>query len=151
MSKIAYPILFIILLLQAVWVEAAAIYPINKASILVGSSFDIKVEFDQEYKLEDLDIQLNNAPIKAQIKSQPIFIANESGKGSSLIYRDVQLTKPGQYSLIAKSGQENIQVSWDVYASGPRKVKNVILFVGDGMTIANRTSARVLSKGINEG
>jgi ankyrin repeat protein len=149
--KIAYPILFITLLLQAIWVEAGVIYPINKASILVGSSFDIKIEFDQEHKFEDLDIQLNNAPIKAQIKSQPVFISNESGKGSSLIYRDVQLTKPGQYSLIAKSGQESIQVSWDVYASGPRKVKNVIFFVGDGMTIANRTSARVLSKGIDEG
>ncbi|WP_251369545.1 alkaline phosphatase [Polynucleobacter sp. AP-Elch-400A-B2] len=149
--KVAYPILFITLLLQAIWVEAAAIYPINKASILVGSSFDIKIEFDQEYKLEDLDIQLNNAPIKAQIKSQPIYIANESGKGSSLIYRDVQLAKPGQYSLNAKGGQESIQVTWDIYASGPRKVKNIILFVGDGMTIANRTSARVLSKGITEG
>lgn len=101
-TKVAYPILFITLLLQAIWVEAAAIYPINKASILVGSSFDIKIEFDQEYKLEDLDIQLNNAPIKTQIKTQPVFIANESGKGSSLIYRDVQLAKPGQYSLIAK-------------------------------------------------
>ncbi|OYY21498.1 MAG: alkaline phosphatase [Polynucleobacter sp. 24-46-87] len=150
-SRIAYPVLFIAMLLQAIWVEAAAIYPINKASILVGSTFDIKIELDQEYKLEDVDIQLNNAPIKAEIKSQPVFIANESGKGSSLIYRDIQLTKPGQYTLIAKAGQENIQVNWDVYSSGPRKVKNVILFIGDGMTIANRTSARVLSKGINEG
>lgn len=149
--KVACPILFISLLLQAIWVEAAAIYPINKASILVGSSFDIKIEFDQEYKLEDLEIQLNKSPIKSLIKSQPVFIANESGKGSSLIYRDIRLSTPGQYTLIAKAGLENIQVSWDVYTSGPRKVKNVILFVGDGMTIANRTSARVLSKGINEG
>jgi alkaline phosphatase len=53
--------------------------------------------------------------------------------------------------MTAKAGQESQQVSWDVYASGPRKVKNIILFVGDGMTIANRTSARVLSKGISEG
>jgi len=149
--RIAYPVLFIALLLQAIWVEAASIYPINTASILAGSKFDIKIELDQEYRLEDLDVQLNNAPIKAQIKSQPVFISNEAGKGSSLIYRDIQLAKPGQYTLIAKAGQENIQVKWDVYTSGPRKVKNIILFIGDGMTIANRTSARVLSKGIDEG
>jgi alkaline phosphatase len=150
-SRITYPILFIALLLQTFWVEAAAIYPINKASILTGSTFDIKFEFDQEYKLEDLDIRLNGTPVKGQLKSQPVFISNESGKGSSLIYRDVQLTKPGQYTLVAKAGQESMQVIWDVYSSGPRKVKNVILFIGDGMTIANRTSARVLSKGIDEG
>ena len=88
--KVAYPILFVTLLFQAIWVEAAAIYPINKASILAGSTFDIKIEFDQEHRLEDLDIQFNNAPIKTQVKSQPVFIANESGKGSSLIYKDVQ-------------------------------------------------------------
>jgi alkaline phosphatase len=63
----------------------------------------------------------------------------------------VELKKPGKYDLVASTAQERLQVSWDVYASGPRRVKNVILFVGDGMTIANRTTARVLSKGIQEG
>src|SRR5207253_3445486 len=29
--------------------------------------------------------------------------------------------------------------------------KNVILFIGDGMSMANRTAARILSKGIKEG
>jgi alkaline phosphatase len=53
--------------------------------------------------------------------------------------------------MSAKTPQEKVEVTWDVYASGPRRVKNVILFIGDGMTIANRTSARVLSKGIIEG
>jgi alkaline phosphatase len=38
-----------------------------------------------------------------------------------------------------------------VYATGARKAKNVILFVGDGMSVANRTAARILSKGIKEG
>ena len=40
---------------------------------------------------------------------------------------------------------------WTVYATGPRKAKNVILFIGDGLSVAHRTAARILSKGIAEG
>ncbi|HQS60118.1 MAG: alkaline phosphatase [Polynucleobacter sp. 17-46-58] len=150
-SRITFLILMLILLLQAIWVEAAGIYPIQNAAILSGSHFDIKIEFDKEYKLEDLDIRLNGSSLKNQIQQPLTFIANESGRGSSLIYRDVQILKPGKYTLAANAGKESLQVSWDVYDTGPRKVKNIILFIGDGMTIANRTAARVLSKGISEG
>ena len=141
----------VIFFCQALAIQAATIYPINDAAILLGSKFDIKVEFDSVVAIEEIDIRLNGKPISNTIKQQASFIPNESGKGSSLIYRDVQLAKAGINTMTAKAGQESQQVSWDVYASGPRKVKNIILFVGDGMTIANRTSARVLSKGISEG
>lgn len=138
-------------LIFAAPIYAATIYPINDASILGGSKFDIKIEFDKNLNQDDLDIQLNGKPISKLIRTKPEFIANESGKGSSIIYRDVQLPKSGKYLLQAKSPQDDSQVTWDVYTTGPRRVKNVILFVGDGMTIANRTAARVLSKGIVEG
>lgn len=138
-------------LIFAAPIYAATIYPINDASILGGSKFDIKIEFDKNLNQDDLDIQLNGKPILKLIRTKPEFIANESGKGSSIIYRDVQLPKSGKYLLQAKSPQDDSQVTWDVYTTGPRRVKNVILFVGDGMTIANRTAARVLSKGIVEG
>ena len=141
----------VIIFCQALAIQAATIYPINDAAILLGSKFDIKVEFDSVVAIEEIDIRLNGKPISNTIKQQASFIPNESGKGSSLIYRDVQLAKAGINIMTAKAGQESQQVSWDVYASGPRKVINIILFVGDGMTIANRTSARVLSKGISEG
>src|SRR5262249_14753143 len=42
-------------------------------------------------------------------------------------------------------------VSWEVFTTGPRKAKNVILFIGDGMSAAHRTAARILSAGISEG
>jgi len=132
-------------------IHAAAIYPINDAAILAGSKFDIKVELNSVVSATDLQIQMNGAPVSKFISAKPEFIANENGKGSSMIFRDVQLAKAGKYSLTAIAPQERLQVSWDVYASGPRRVKNVILFIGDGMTIANRTAARVLSKGITEG
>ena len=132
-------------------VHAAAIYPIDQANILAGSKFDIKVEFNSVVNQNDVILELNGKPINTLVTVKPEFIANENGKGSSLVFRDVQISKAGKYQLIASVPQERLQVSWDVYASGPRKVKNVILFIGDGMTIANRTAARVLSKGITEG
>ena len=131
--------------------HAAAVYPINNAAILAGSKFDIKVEFSQAVNLEEVVIDINGLPSNKLITAKPEFIPNENGKGSSILFRDVQLTKAGKYQVVARTPQERLQVTWDVYASGPRRVKNVILFIGDGMTIANRTAARVLSKGIVEG
>ena len=133
------------------FLQAAAIYPIDQATILAGSKFDIKIEFNTVINLGDAEIELNGAPINKIISVQPEFISNENGKGSSILYREVQLTKAGKYQIVARAPQERLQVNWDVYATGPRRVKNVILFIGDGMTIANRTTARVLSKGIQEG
>ena len=151
MFNLSRSVALLMLSLQLGVASAAALYPIDNAAILLGSQFDIKIEFDGISTPEELDIQLNGAPITKLVKQQPTFIPNESGKGSSLIYRDVQLNQAGKYVLTAKSSQQALQVSWDVYASGPKRVKNVILFIGDGMTIANRTSARVFSKGISEG
>ena len=133
------------------FVQAAAIYPIDQASILAGSKFDIKIEFNTVINPEAAVIELNGLPINKTVGNKPEFIANENGKGSSILFRDVQLSKAGKYQIVARSPQERLQVNWDVYSGGPRRVKNVILFIGDGMTIANRTTARVLSKGIQEG
>jgi len=131
--------------------HAQAIYPIDNAQILAGSNFDIKVELSQAVNPSEVVIEVNGLPVNKVILAKSEFIQNENGKGSSIIYRDVQLPKAGKYAVVARTPQEKLQVTWEVYASGPRRVKNVILFIGDGMTIANRTAARVLSKGISEG
>ena len=131
--------------------HAQAIYPIDNAQILAGSNFDIKVELSQAVNPSEVVIEVNGLPVNKIILAKSEFIQNENGKGSSIIYRDVQLPKAGKYAVVARTPQEKLQVTWEVYASGPRRVKNVILFIGDGMTIANRTAARVLSKGIIEG
>ena len=131
--------------------HAQAIYPIDNAQILAGSNFDIKVELSQAVNPSEVVIEVNGLPVNKVILAKSEFIQNENGKGSSILYRDVQLPKAGKYAVVARTPQEKLQVTWEVYASGPRRVKNVILFIGDGMTIANRTAARVLSKGISEG
>src|SRR5262249_38185705 len=42
-------------------------------------------------------------------------------------------------------------VTWDVCATGARKARHVILFIGDGMSLTHRTAARILTAGITEG
>ena len=130
MFNLSRSVALLMLSLQLGVASAAALYPIDNAAILLGSQFDIKIEFDGISTPEELDIQLNGAPITKLVKQRPTFIPNESGKGSSLIYRDVQLNQAGKYVLTAKSSQQVLQVSLDVYASGPKRVKNVILFIG---------------------
>ena len=65
--------------------------------------------------------------------------------------RGATLDKPGQYTIEAAAGDKTARVTWEVFATGPAKAKNVILFIGDGMSVAHRTAARVLSKGLKEG
>lgn len=133
-------------------VHAAAIYPIDRAAILAGSKFDFKVEFDQVVQAQDITLTVNGGDAKKILGATPKLISNEDGlNASSLILRDVILAKPGSYTLVASAPGQRLEVTWEVYPTGPRKAKNVILFIGDGMTIANRTAARILSKGIKEG
>src|SRR5262249_34739680 len=61
------------------------------------------------------------------------------------------LFRPGRYSVVATDGKQTKTVVWEVYGTGPRKARNVILFIGDGMSMAHRTAARILSKRITEG
>jgi len=150
-ANLARFLLFVLTICLNHAVHAGAVYPIDNAAILAGSKFDIKVEFNHVVAIDQIVIDINGSPLNKLIAAKPEFISNENGKGSSILYRDVQLAKAGKYQLVAHTPQERIQVIWDVYSSGPRRVKNVILFIGDGMTIANRTAARVLSKGIIEG
>ena len=82
-------ILFISLGFITGFVQAAAIYPIDQASILAGSKFDIKIEFNTVINPEEAAIELNGAPINKTIGTKPEFIANENGKGSSILFRDV--------------------------------------------------------------
>jgi alkaline phosphatase len=51
----------------------------------------------------------------------------------------------------AAAGDSRASVTWEVFNTPAATAKNVILFIGDGMTIAHRTAARILSKGLVEG
>jgi alkaline phosphatase len=66
--------------------------------------------------------------------------------------RQVALPKAGKITVEAIAGNEKSIVTWDAFDTPKGRIaKNVILFIGDGMSMAHRTAARMLSKGIVEG
>lgn len=136
--------------------HAATIYPIDRATILNGSPFDFKVEFKSVVKPEDVKITVNGQDYKIVFGSDAQFVAEEKGKedkvlGSALLLRNVKL-KAGSYKVEASAGDEKKSVTWDVYATADKPVaKNIIFFLGDGLSVAHRTGARIMSKGMTEG
>ncbi|RXT46268.1 alkaline phosphatase [Bosea sp. Tri-44] len=130
---------------------AQTIYPLTRAEILEGSRFDFKVEFPNAPTSADVKVTINGKPVAEAFGREVQFIQNEEGqKHSALWLRGAQLPA-GQYVVEATQGNEKSTVNWTVYATPERRAKNVILFVGDGMSIAHRTAARILSKGWQEG
>src|SRR5262245_36425412 len=138
--------------LAAEFAAAAAIYPIDRARILAGSRFDFKVEFDQALAAGDVRVTINGVDASEALGRPARFVESEDGaKVSALTIGDVTIDRPGTYAVQASGGGKSQTVTWEVYGTGPRRARNVILFVGDGMSGANRTAARILSKGIKEG
>ncbi|AMA55093.1 alkaline phosphatase [Bradyrhizobium sp. CCGE-LA001] len=132
--------------------SAQTIYPIDRAEILAGARFDFKVELPGLVDPAKLKVTVNGADYAAAFGRSGTLIEREDGKDqSALILRDVTLTKPGSVAVEVSDGTHQRSVTWTVYDTGPRKAKNVILFIGDGMSPAHRIAARILSKGIVEG
>jgi alkaline phosphatase len=131
---------------------AITIYPIDRAQILAGSRFDLKIEFDGVIGAADAKVTVDGTDLSTALGRSATFVERENGvAASALILRDVSLARPGRYAIVASDGKTTRTVSWEVYATGPRKARNVILFIGDGMAAAHRTAARILTAGISEG
>ena len=131
---------------------AQTAYPIDRADILAGSRFDLKVEFPGLVDPAKVSVTLNGEDHAQILGKAASFVEREEGKDqSALILRDVSLAQPGVYKVRVSDGGQARELTWNVYDTGPRKAKNVILFIGDGMSLAHRVSARLLSKGIAEG
>lgn len=137
--------------------QAATVYPLDRATILAGSPFDFKVELKNVVKQEDVKITVNGQDYKAVFGSDAQFIADEKGKedkslGSAVVLRGLKIAKPGAYVVEVSAGDEKKSVTWEVYGtSATPKAKNIIFMLGDGLSVAHRTAARVMSKGMVEG
>jgi alkaline phosphatase len=147
-----------ILLVATLFVVAAAaaraqtIYPLNRAEILSGSKFDLKVEFPGAPAASSITVTINGADAASVIGKSATVIEREDGVTYSAFWiRDAALGTPGRYVVEAAAGDRKASVTWEVFDTPPARAKNVILFIGDGMTIAHRTAARILSKGLVEG
>ena len=146
--------------LTALPAAAATIYPIDRAQILAGSRFDFRVDFRGTVEPGRVSVTIDGQPYAAVLGRPAVFTASEPDDAdpakarmfSSLTVPGVTLDRTGTHAVEVRAPDgEHAKVSWTVYATGRAKAKNVILFIGDGMTVANRTAARILSKGIVEG
>ncbi|MEJ5899538.1 alkaline phosphatase [Ochrobactrum teleogrylli] len=137
--------------------DAADIYPLDRATILVGSPFDFKVELDKVVKPEEVKVTVNGKDYETVFGAKAEFVAEEKGSedkvlGSALILRDLKIAEPGAYKVEITAGAETKTVTWDVYPTATEaKAKNIIFLVADGLSVAHRTGARIMSKGMAGG
>ena len=137
--------------------QAAGIYPLDRATILAGSPFDFKAEFAGTVKPEDVRVTVNGQDYKGVFGKDVEFVASEKGKddkdlGSAVLLRGLTLAVPGSYKIEVSAGGQSRSVTWDVFGTAATpKAKNIIFLLGDGLTVANRTGARIMSKGMTEG
>src|SRR5262249_18705654 len=131
---------------------AQTIYPIARAEILAGARFDFKVEFPGSAATGDLMVTMNGRDAAQAFGKGAMVDSNEEGQGYIAYWiRDVTLEHPGTYEVTAAVGDKSQTVRWEVFDTPARRARNVIIFIGDGLSLAHRTAARVLAKGLVEG
>jgi alkaline phosphatase len=142
----------VLAMLTGMPVLAQTVYPLDRAEILIGTKFDFKVEFPGLTDPAQVNVLINGEEYAKTLGKEATFIEREDGKDqSALLLRDVSLRERGPYKVRVTDGTNIREVTWNVYETGARKAKNVILFIGDGMSPAHRVAARLLAKGIAEG
>ncbi|MEX2526122.1 MAG: alkaline phosphatase [Gemmatimonadota bacterium] len=88
----------------------------------------------------------------------PVRRAGEApGHTTNFLVRDRSLDAPGEYVLrawTADGAQASVTLAahaWELPQPGAQRVRNIIVLLGDGMGLAQRTAARVLARGVAEG
>ena len=127
---------------------AATILPLDRATILVSSPFDVKVEFDGVVAEADVSVTINGQPVANVLGKAATFIEKEEGvEASAVRINEVTINEPGTYTR-----DQEKSVTWEVYGTPDTPVaKNVIFLIADGLSVAHRTGARLMAKGMTEG
>lgn len=131
------------------------ILPVDTAKFWAGARFDFDVEVANAKHLQQVDVKVNGVDAekffgkKAELK--------DLGNGVTSYRIDavafpkagpVEVTVQAKDSTGTSSAAAGYQV---VKEASQKKAKNVILFVGDGMSLQAREVARILSKGMTNG
>lgn len=128
--------------------QAIKVLPIDNAKFLQGQKFDFAIEV----KNGDTAMQ-----VKVNGQDADKFFGKDATRtmeGTTAVYRidDVSFPRAGEIAIEVKDGANERKASYVVTNEKAKKrAKNVILFVGDGMSLQAREVARILSKGITEG
>ncbi|HVP62999.1 MAG TPA: alkaline phosphatase [Myxococcaceae bacterium] len=158
---------------------SVAVYPPNGARFLPGQRFDIRVEGKGAAPFS-ASLSINGHPVSfTSGTADPVATDGISPAGwGGFNRRGYWLGKPGTYTLSATfkdgSGQTataNASITVESIGDGDgwgddddhdggkrggehgkdRGIKNVIIYLGDGMGAAHRTAARIVSKGVTAG
>ncbi len=132
---------------------AATVLPLDRATILVSSPFDVKVEFDGVVAQADVSVTINGQPAADVLGKDVVFIEREDGVDASAVrINGVTINEPGAYTVVARGGGQEKTVTWEVYGTPDTPVaRNVIFLIADGLSVAHRTAARIMSRGMTEG
>ncbi|CAN5719671.1 alkaline phosphatase [soil metagenome] len=136
------------------------IMPPDGSAFLVGQRFDIRVEGPPDLS-GPLNISLDGRAI-SEWNNRSHLTGGQLDRPSTralngapaFLSRDWSFPRAGRHTLRATvDGKAARQVSFEIIAwqgTGP-KARNVILLIGDGMGVAHRTAARIVSRGLTEG
>lgn len=131
------------------------ILPVDTAKFWAGAKFDFDVEVSNAKNLQNVEILINGQPAEKVLGKA--LTAKDIGNGVMSYRADgVTFGKTGAYTVsvsandatgksVASAGYQVVQ------EKSQKKAKNVILFVGDGMSLQARQIARILSKGQTNG
>jgi alkaline phosphatase len=134
--------------------------PPDGSTFLIDQRFDIRAEAPPgvsgslHVSLDGRDIgEWNN---RSHLTGGPIVPrpSPTMTNAPTFLSRDWSFPRAGRHTLRATAdGAASHEVSFEILAwQGSRaKVRNVILLIGDGMGVAHRTAARIVSRGVAEG
>ncbi|WP_251454298.1 alkaline phosphatase [Veillonella intestinalis] len=128
------------------------VLPINQAKFWQGQRFDFEVELPLGTK--QVAVTINGEDASKVFKETPTLTQHST----HISYRinDVAFKEVGdkRVNVVAATNQGTLKQSASykvVNEKAQKKAKNVILFVGDGMSMQAKEVARILSKGLSDG
>lgn len=129
------------------------ILPIDRAKFLIGQKFDFEIEVKTDTPATAVEVLVNGVAADSYFGKKA---AIKLDKMSTYRINDIAFKQNGKIAVAVtvktEQGVEKRVVQYNVTAEKAAKTaKNVILVVGDGMSLQARQIARILSKGITEG
>ena len=131
------------------------ILPVDNAKFWAGARFDFDIEVSNAKNLQSVDVKVNGVPANKFFGKQAV--TKDLGNGvTSYRIDDVDFSKTGKIAVTVNAkdglGLSTASAGYEVVQEkAAKKAKNVILFVGDGMSLQAREVARILSKGMTNG
>lgn len=125
------------------------VLPIDCAKFAVGQRFDFMIEV-KNAKANDIQVTVNGEAADKYFGKS----VSRGMNGTTATYRidAVSLPNAGAVKIAVSANGNQRTIEYTVTAEkATKKAKNVILYIGDGMSLQAREIARILSKGITEG